>query len=96
MTVLPYYPATYRHRADVRACQWAGGNEAQILSMGADFDVFDEPSDDDPDATGQLLAGPHNVWTLVYEGDWIVQHPRGWFTRMSRDDFAAEYEPVLS
>lgn len=85
----------YRHRdGAVRARQWLGTNEAEIQELtGADFYKVDPPADEDPDATGCLLTGPHNVWELVLDGDWIVQHGDGW-VRMTDEEFVAEYEPV--
>jgi hypothetical protein len=88
---------TYQFRhATVRARQWLGDNEAEIQELtGSDFFKLDQPVDDDPDATGSLLAGPHNVWELVLDGDWIVRRGDGW-ERMTDEEFVAEYEPVTA
>lgn len=89
---------TYRHRSGtVRARQWLGANEAEIqeLTGGVFYALDDEDraSSDDPEATANLLTAPHSTSALLYDGDWVVQHGDG-FTRMTDDEFVAEFGPV--
>jgi hypothetical protein len=88
---------TYRTRPmRVRARQWLGDNTADILALGATFHEIEESDRallDDPDATGSLLTSPNSVWAEVRDGDWVVQRGDG-FTRMTDEEFVAEYEPA--
>lgn len=88
----------YRSRqATARARQWLGENEAEVQALaGPDFFKLDPPADEDPDATASLITAPHSTWVLMYDGDWVVQRRGGGFTRMTDEEFVAEYEPVTS
>lgn len=84
-----------RHRTQpLRAICWTGQNEAEVESLCANFQVLDEPCDEDPEATAQMCANPHRVWTLVYTGDWIVERIGGGFERVRAEDFEERYEEV--
>ncbi|GAA0720024.1 hypothetical protein Drose_06305 [Dactylosporangium roseum] len=88
---------TYASRhTHVRGRQWLGDNDAHVRELCPDFWRLDEPSDDDPDATAQLLAAPHSTWVLVRESDWVVTHPGGGYVRMTDEQFVAAYEPVVT
>lgn len=89
---------TYRSRtATVRARQWLGV-EGHIRELCPDFyelEETDRATCDDPDATGHVMTAPNSVWTLVYDGDWIVRRGGGW-VRMTDEEFVAEFEPVTA
>jgi hypothetical protein len=82
-----------RHAATVRAIQWTGNNEAEIVALlGPDTFEAVEDCPDDPDATAAVRSAKHGgTWRLMYDFDWVVECPGGW-TRSAVDEFAVEFE----
>lgn len=88
---------TYRKKpVEVQAIQWTGDNAADLESFaGSAFEVLDQPSGDDPDATASILASQHSTWVLVYTGDWIIRELDGnGFYPCRSDIFDATFEPA--
>lgn len=77
-----------------QAVQWRGDNHAEVIALaGHAFQgVDEEDAAEDPDMTAALLAGPHNTWTPMYDGDWVLRAADGQLTRRTAEQFAAEFE----
>lgn len=86
-----------RHRVNhLRAVQWTGYNGPEIEALFANFERLadeDRVGCDDPEATAQAALPPHYNWTLVYTGDWFVEHGDAW-KLVRGGDFGGEYEAV--
>ena len=81
-----------RHRKPIlRAARWSGSNEAEIQELNPNFEALDEPCDDDPEATAQMVSMPGHTWRFLLTGDWIVEDGAGW-RRMHDDEFREEFE----
>lgn len=81
---------------EVEAMQWTGDNAEALAAWtaGAFRPVAPEDRTDDPEASGQLLSGPHRAWWGVRPGDWIVRLA-GMYFSPSADDFERMYVPVV-
>lgn len=91
-------PARYRKRPVViEAIQWTGSNADAVGAFaGARFNVLDEPSPSDPDATAEVLDSLHSTWILVYTGDWIIRGVKGEFYPCRDNVFTETYEAASS
>lgn len=89
---------TYRMKPqDVAAVQWAGDNEDELIKFaGHNFEAFDGPCDDDPEATASLLTSRYSSWELVYTGDWVIKAEDGSLERWDEETFGDAWERVAA
>lgn len=87
---------TFRRRPrPAKAVRWLGTNTDEMNDFaGANFELFDEPCDEDPEATASVFDNLHNTWELVLTGDWIVSEPGREFFAVRDAKFRADFEPL--
>lgn len=84
--------ARYRKRPVViDAVQWT---EALQAFAGSKFDPFDDPCEEDGDATAAILDDLHSTWVLLHTNDWIIKGLKGEFYPCRHEVFLESYEPA--
>lgn len=80
----------------VRAVQWTGDNEAELIAFTANRFMAVDPEDrtDDPDLTGAVFDVLHSTWVGVKTGQWVIEGVKGEFYPIDQGVLDETYEPV--
>ncbi|MGV9666957.1 hypothetical protein [Nocardia niigatensis] len=84
----------FRTRArEVEAMQWTGDNAESLVAWtaGAFQPVDPEDRTDDPEASGELLIGYHQMRWGVVPGAWVIRYGGVYFA-LTANAFDLEYE----
>lgn len=79
---------------EIEAVQFT--NPQNVLAVkslaGHNFNLLNEPDEDDPDFIAELFATEHSEWLGVALNDWIIKDSKGNLTVLDPEEFEEKYE----
>lgn len=80
---------------EIEAVQFT--NPQNTLSIqalaGNNFNLLDQPDEDDPDVIAEVWDNLHNTWVGVKLNQWIIKGMKGEIYPCDPEVFEAKYEP---